>query len=122
MDSNGIGGFHILVIFAAPMSTASVNQLGLRLAEDFTRRGLDQRPEVFPGSPQWNRYGDWLRLPGRHHTREHYTRVWNDEPWAEHPWLEGHEAIDRILATRPVPIELAEQQGVRRAPHRLPGL
>jgi hypothetical protein len=115
LDSNGQGGFHILVVFESPMSTRSVHELGRRLVEDHERRGVDERPEVFPGSPQWNRYGDWLRLPGRHHTRKHYTRVWDDEPWADDPWLNGHEAIDRILATRPVPAEVAQQQGLQSA-------
>jgi hypothetical protein len=114
-DSNGMGGFHILVLFDRPMATGSVNEFGDRLVEGYEKRGLDEPPEVFPGSPQWNRYGDWLRLPGRHHTRDHYTRVWNDEPWADEPWLEGHDAIDRILAARCVTAEVAQQQGIRPA-------
>jgi hypothetical protein len=100
MDSNGIGGFHLLVVFSEPMSTSSVHQFGSQLVADFARRGLDQKPEVFPGKPSWDHYGDWLRLPGRHHTRPHYTRVWNDEPGAESRWLAGSDAIDRILVTR----------------------
>lgn len=114
MDSNGIGGFHILILFAEPMSTKSVNAFGKQLVADFEKRGLDDAPEIFPGSPQWNHYGDWLRLPGRHHTRDHYTRVWNDEPWAEDPWLDGHDAIDRILRTRPAVVEIAQQAGIER--------
>ena len=100
MDSNGIGGFHLLIVFSEPMSTSSVHQFGSQLVADFARRGLDQKPEVFPGKPSWDHYGDWLRLPGRHHTRPHYTRVWNDEPGAESRWLAGSDAIDRILVTR----------------------
>ncbi len=114
MDSNGIGGFHLLVVFAEPMSTASVHQFGARLIADFERRGLDHKPEVFPDKPTWDHYGDWLRLPGRHHSRPHYTRVWNDEPHAEARWLVGHEAIDRILATRPASDTLLEQFGITR--------
>jgi hypothetical protein len=113
MDSNGIGGFHLLIVFAMPMSTDSVHEFGRKLAQDYERRGLAQKPEVFPGKPDWDRYGDWLRLPGRHHTRQHYTRVWNDEPFAETPWLEGHDAIDRILATRPADPALLEPLGIR---------
>jgi hypothetical protein len=115
LDSNGKGGFHLLVLFAEPMETASVNTFGKSLVADFEKRGLDKQPEIFPGSPRWDSYGDWLRLFGRHHTRDHFTRVWNDEPWAEDPWLEGHDAIDRILRTRPVLPELAESLGLRRA-------
>lgn len=116
MDSNGMGGFHLLVVFMEPMSTISVHQFGMKLVADFDRRGLEQRPEVFPDMPTWDRYGDWLRLPGRHHTRPHYTRVWNDEPFAESPWLDGSEAIERILATRPASVEVLEQIGITRTP------
>ena len=116
LDSNGVGGFHLLVVFAMPMSTDSVHHFGTQLVADYERRGLDQRPEVFPDKPTWDRYGDWLRLPGRHHSRDHYTRVWNDEPFNDQPWLEGHDAIDRILATRPADVALLERLGILRTP------
>ncbi|MEQ8789698.1 MAG: hypothetical protein RIC55_25615 [Pirellulaceae bacterium] len=116
LDSNGKGGFHLLLLLAAPMETASVHAFGKKLTEDFERRGLDRQPEIFPGSPKWDHHGDWLRLLGRHHTRDHYTRVWNDEPWAEEQrWLEGCDAIDRVLRTAPLPIETAESLGLRPA-------
>jgi hypothetical protein len=73
MDSNGIGGFHLLVVFAEPMNTAAVHEYADRLVADFERRGLDRKPEVFPKHPGADSYGDWLRLPGRHHTRPHFT-------------------------------------------------
>jgi hypothetical protein len=114
MDSNGIGGFHLMVIFAEPMCTRTVHEFGIGLVADFERRGLDHPPEIFPGQPNWDHYGDWLRLPGRHHTRPHYTRVWNDEPFAESQWLAGRDAIDRILATRPAPLALLEKIGIAR--------
>lgn len=112
MDSNGKGGFHLLVVFATPMCTRSVNRFGLDLVSDFANRGLDVAPEIFPGKPAWNHYGDWLRLPGRHHTREHYTRVYCDEAWSEEHWLEGHQAIDRILATRLADMDLCARHGI----------
>lgn len=114
MDSNGIGGLHLLVVFAEPMSTTTVTQYATKLVSDYEQRGLDTRPEVFPGKPGAQRYGDWLRLPGRHHTRPHFTRVWNDEPQAETRWLAGGDAIDRLLATRPAPAELLEPIGIAR--------
>ena len=114
MDSNGRGGFHLMVVFDQPMETASVHQFAKRLIEDYPKRGLDVSPEVFPGKTKWNHYGNWLRLPGRHHTHEHFTKIWNDEPWDDQEWLEGHEAIDRILGTHAAPIELAESAGVIR--------
>jgi hypothetical protein len=112
MDSNGQGGFHLLVYFANPMSTQTVHQFGKELVADYSIRGLDVAPEVFPGSERFDHYGDWLRLPGRHHTRQHYTRVFTDEAWAEQPWLTGHDAIDRILATQLASIEHCEKHGI----------
>lgn len=100
LDSNGLGGYHLWVLFAEPMAYRSVHQFLDQFTADFEARGLDAAPDLFPGSTERNHYGNWLRLPGRHHTRPHYTRVWNDEPWAEEPWLQGHDAIDRLLRTR----------------------
>ncbi len=112
LDSNGNGGFHVLAILAAPMNTHSVHRFVKELVTDYQRRGLDEVPQVFPGKPQWHHYGDWLRLPGRHHTAEHYTRIWNDEPWAEQEWLDGHEAIDRLLSIRPTEPTTCEKCGI----------
>lgn len=115
LDSNGMGGYHLLVLFAEPMATRSVHDFGKRLVADYRKRGLDNPPEIFPGEPRWDHYGDWLRLPGRHHTRSHYTRVWNDEPFTDQPWLEGHEAINRLLGTRLADLALAERHGIHPA-------
>ncbi len=115
MDSNGAGGYHLLTIFAEPMETVSVHKFGVSLVANYSRLNLDEAPEIFPDEPKWDHYGGWLRLPGRHHTRPHYTRVWNDEPYAETPWLDGHEAIDRLLATHLVPVESLEKIGIVRA-------
>jgi hypothetical protein len=114
MDSNGIGGFHILVVFAEPMGTTSVYQFVKRLLADFDRRGLDHEPELFPEKPKWDHYGKSLRLPGRHHSRPHYTRVWNDEQDGDAPWLVGHNAIDRLLATRPATPAVLDRLGIAR--------
>jgi hypothetical protein len=115
LDSNGGGGFHLLVVLAEPRSTASVHQFGQRLVADFERRGLDNEPEVFPEKPMWDHYGNFLRLPGRHHTRPHYTRVWNEEPHADSRWLVGHEAIDRVLATHPADAAVLDKLGITRS-------
>ncbi len=114
MDSNGMGGIHILVVFAEPMSSGSAHEFVRKLTADFEQRGLPRKPEVFPGKPKWDHFGPALRLPGRHHSRPHYTRVWNDEPFAESPWLDGHDAIDRILATRPATEAVLRNLGMER--------
>lgn len=115
MDSNGRGGFHLLVLFAQPMTTESVYTFLKGLVADFERRGLDAMPETFPKQFQTGHYGSWLRLPGRHHSRAHYTRVWNDDPSEDEPWLEGHAAIDRILETGRAEPDVLEALGMVRA-------
>ena len=114
-DSNGIGGFHIWVIFAEPMRTKSVRAFVDDFVSDYQQRGLDQVPDLFPGTHGSNQLGSWLRLPGRHHTREHYSRVYNDQSWDDHRWLEGHDAIDRMLATQLAPRELLEKLEIERS-------
>ncbi len=116
LDSNGRGGFHLWIVFEYPVIAKTVRQFATRLVADFDRRGLDQPPELFPGQFHRGRYGSWLRLPGLHHTHPHYTRVWNDETWdEEHRWLTGHDAIDRILRTRPATQDLCARHGLELA-------
>ena len=114
-DSNGKGGYHIWVVFAEPMRTRSVRKFAENLVSDFDVKGLDCPPDLFPGKFRRGHYGSWLRLPGRHHTRNHFTRVFNDEPWDDQVWLEGHDAIDRIIRTLLAPVELLESLGVERS-------
>ncbi len=114
-DSNGRGGFHLWVVFAQPMNSRSARAFADQLVQDYQRRGLDQVPDLFPGKMGSNHLGNWLRLPGRHHTHPHYTRVYNDQAWDDRTWLEGHDAIDRILATRPASLELLESIGIERS-------
>jgi hypothetical protein len=113
VDSNGIGGLHLFVFFEEPRDTRAVHEFAQKLIGDYAT-WLDSRPELFPGGVEHGHYGRWLRLPGRHHTRPHFSRVFNDEPWADEPWLEGHDAIDRILAARPAAASLLLQHGIGR--------
>jgi hypothetical protein len=114
LDSNGRGGFHLWVVFAEPMNSRSVRAFAERVVSDYQKRGLDRLPDLFPGTLGSNHLGSWLRLPGRHHTHPHYTRVFNDQAWDDRIWLEGHDAIDRILATRPAEVELLESLGIEK--------
>ncbi len=95
LDSNGCGGFHLLVIFAEPVASHRAHAFATQFVQDYAARGLAQPPEVFPKQPDVNeqrRYGNWARLPGRHHTRNHWTRVWDGSAW-----LEDQAAVDAIL-------------------------
>ena len=116
MDSNGRGGYHIWVVFEHPMITKTVRRFATDLVANYSVRGLDASPDLFPKTYREGHYGSWLRLPGRHHSHLHYHRVWNDELWDEdNRWLEGHEAIDRLLRTRPAPNEVCRKAGLEPA-------
>jgi hypothetical protein len=115
MDSNGQGGFHLLALFAQPMTTESVYRFLRGFVADYEMRGLDRMPETFPKQLRARHYGSWLRLPGRHHSKAHYTRVWNDDPSEDELWLEGHAAIDRIMETGRAEADVLEGIGLVRA-------
>jgi hypothetical protein len=94
-DSNGRGGFHLRVLFRDPVATPRVFALMRWLVRSYARHGLTAAPETFPKQPEVEpgRFGNWLRLPGRHHTRPHWSRVWDGARW-----LEWHDAIVFMLA------------------------
>jgi putative DNA primase/helicase len=96
-DSNGRGGFHLLIVFDAPVPTEKVYAFGQWLVRDWRKLGLAEPPETFPKQAHIGPggFGNWLRLPGPHHTRPHFTLVWGGTEW-----LDGARAIDAILATR----------------------
>ena len=107
LDSNGKGGYHLLVLFSQPYETPAVYGLGSELVADFEKHNLDRKPELFPRQPHLNtqdKVGNWLRLPGRHHTRDHFTRVWSGDEWLDEPWLEGNGAVAAMLSTRLSPL------------------
>jgi len=114
MDSNGDGGYHLLVFFDSAMESTSVVAFAKSMVADADTLGLEAAPVLFPGSRGSSHYGSWLRLPGRHHTRQHYTRVFNDEPYADIEWLEGHDAIDRMLSIQPANADLLKHLGMRK--------
>jgi putative DNA primase/helicase len=94
-DSNGKGGYHLRALFAEPIPTADAFEFACWLVSDYSAHGLPAAPETFPKQPRVtdrNPFGNWLRLPGRHHTHEHRSRVWDGDNW-----LDGAEAINFIL-------------------------
>jgi len=95
-DSNGDGGYHVVVIFDAPVPSRDAHAFLVRLVADWRALGLACAPENFPKQPALSdkrRCGNWLRLFGRHHSRDHWSRLWNGQKW-----LEGADAIDEFLA------------------------
>ncbi len=103
-DSNGAGGYHVWVLLDKEYPLADVYDFADNLRSDWQAFDLERKPEQFPPKrvvgPDDLPYT--LRTPGRHHTRHHYTRVWNFEAIAgENEWLEGGDAIEAMIATRP---------------------
>jgi putative DNA primase/helicase len=106
-DSNGAGGYHLLLPFSEPLPTPKVFAFCRWLVSDHARHGLPRAPEIFPKQPALaaGECGNWLRLPGRHHTREHWSRVWDGSRW-----LDGVDACKFILALQPSPPGLIPTQ------------
>jgi hypothetical protein len=94
-DSNGAGGYHLHVLFTERVPSTQLYFFLRGLVADHARIGLAAPPEAFPKQQQirLGRYGNWVRVPGRHHSREHWSRIWDGSRW-----LEGHEAISHILS------------------------
>lgn len=107
IDTNGAGGFHLLLLFAEPLPTAEVFAFGQSIVADWEKRGLPREPETYPKQVTVDdgRFGNCLRVPGRHHTRDHYSRVWSGEPELDE-WLEGASAVARLMATNPASASL----------------
>jgi hypothetical protein len=110
IDSNGRGGYHLLQLFTEPVATARVHAFLLWLTADFASYGLSARPEVFPKQRRIkdNGFGNWLRLPGRHHSREHWSKVWDGSTW-----LAGDAAVDYLLGCRGDPPGIIPLEAVR---------
>jgi hypothetical protein len=107
-DSNGAGGYHLDVLLAEPVDTPRVFYFLRDLVKDHAALGLPNRPETFPKQPKLiprgdgrGKYGNWLRVPGRHHTRAHWSRVWSGGEW-----LDGAGAVDFILGLKGDPPSL----------------
>jgi hypothetical protein len=130
LDSNGAGGFHLLVVFSVAVASQRVFAFANQLVQDYAERGLGQAPEVFPKQPDVNeqrRYGNWARLPGRHHTRDHWTHVWDGNRWlAEQAAIEAilgvtgdsPELIPAVQANRSCRVGVGERRPVYESAHK----
>lgn len=94
-DSNGAGGFHLRLFFPERLPAACVHDFGKYLLRNAAASGIGD-VEKFPKQRKLTgkRFGNWLRLPGKHHTRDHWSRVWDGSRW-----LAGVPAIEHLLAT-----------------------
>lgn len=99
--SNGRGGYHLRVIFSSPIPVADAYRLSRWLVRDHADFGLAAAPECFPkqaaiGAPgEHGEFGNWARLPGRHHKRNHWAEAWDV---AGERWCADDDAIAVMLA------------------------
>jgi hypothetical protein len=109
-DSNGHGGYHLEFLLAGPGPTAAVYRFLQWLVSDHAAHGLPAAPELFPKQPQVRApgekgsLGNWLRLPGMHHTNPHWSRVWDGTEF-----VGGDEAVEFILSLKPAPVETLQR-------------
>lgn len=94
-DSNGRGGFKLRLVFSEPVPARTVRRLLRWLIEDWEELGLITEPEIFPKQDalEPGKFGNFDRLPGRHHTLAHWSRIWGDGRW-----LKGEDAARKILS------------------------
>jgi len=95
-DSNGRGGYKLWLIFKEPVPASWVRRFANWLIRDWEDLGLEREPEIFPKQDELGpgKLGNFIRLPGKHHTLDHKSRIWGDGQW-----LKGEPAAQRILAT-----------------------
>jgi len=86
-DSDGQGSYHVWVRWGA-MNSEKVFRFAHWVARDV------QDVEVFPKqeSLEGKKYGNLLRLPGRHPKHDHWSKFWDGEKW-----LAGEEAVEHLL-------------------------
>jgi hypothetical protein len=96
IDSNGNGGFHLLILFVGSIPSRHAHHFAKWIVRDHAQFGLRQMPEVFPKQPDLSEveYGNWMRCAGRHHSRPVWSKVWTGESF-----VEGNHAINIILET-----------------------
>jgi hypothetical protein len=125
-ESNGKGGYHVRALSADAVAGGVLFAFGRWLVRAFQDHGFARPPETFPKQPRLDdetRFGNWLRLPGRHHKRDFWPRVWDGVSW-----LDGPAAVRHVLSLTGDPAELIPAAAVEyepadwRKPGRVVGL
>lgn len=97
-DSDGRGSFHLWMRFAVAVPTEALFHW-LHGIASHCHAATGVRPEIYPKQARIPRdgFGNWLRLPGRHHTRSHWSRVCRPGD----PWASGDDAARVMLEQWP---------------------
>jgi hypothetical protein len=101
-DSNGAGGYHVWIYFPEPMPTAQGYAWADALAER-ARLDFGVSVETYPKQASARgAFGNWLRLPGRHHTRPHWSRVAR----IGGAWQSGADAVRTLVEWPATPVHV----------------
>jgi hypothetical protein len=93
--SDDKGGYHLRCFFSQPIPAADAYHFGRWVLADRDAPKLNKPPESFPKQPAVceGKFGNWARLPGRHHTHDVWAKVYNGTSWLDGTW-----AVDHVLA------------------------
>ena len=94
-DSNGKGGFHILILFSERVPSEWLFAFGECLLSDYADLGFEEPPEFFPKQRRITQSGpgscgNWVRLPGRHSKSKHYSIAYHPD---EKRWMNEGEIL-----------------------------
>jgi putative DNA primase/helicase len=100
-ESNGKGGYHLRVHFQERVSGDVLFLFAKYMAQGWENY-FAKMPETFPKQPriEEGKFGNWLRLVGRHHKRDYYPEVMTPKGWKQ-----GELAVQHILTHTGVPAE-----------------
>lgn len=87
--TNGMCGFHIWILFDTPVKLATLKSIG-----DFLIAGRGTH-EVFPKQSVQKDYGNYVRLPGRHHKNTNWHSDFYDFEFNK--WHRGADAVQFML-------------------------
>lgn len=88
------GGYHLWVFFNTDVDGPKLNAFGNWLVSDARVEPWSfESIESFPKQPTVKHFGNWVRLVGRHHTKESWAAVFDGERM-----LHGQEAVNMVLA------------------------
>lgn len=88
----GGGSFHALVLFNTSVPGPILFSFGQWMASDAATFG-DLKIDTFPKQPEVDNCGNWLRVVGRHHSRNVFPSVFDGSAW-----IEGAAAVEYVLA------------------------
>ena len=92
----GTGGYHIWAFFNSDIPGAMLYAFAKWLVSDAKAEpwNYEAEIEVFPKQPRvpTDKCGNWLRVPGRHHTKRCFAAVFDGQQW-----VQGKPAVAYIL-------------------------